>query len=227
MGQLFAKPPPKEKVSSGKKTISDKEKAVYKLKISRDRLSKFQKKTDIHAAKLQNQAKGFLQHGQKDRALMALKIRKLKLKEVASVDLKLMDIVRMIDEIEWESQNVEVLQALEAGTAALDQLHKEMPIEEVERILEESSESIETQSQISDMISGGNFTDLDESELEAQLEALGEEETEVVSVEKQVENEELQLPDVPTTPVFPVVPSHKPAISSKINDEKESDLISA
>ncbi len=48
-----------------------------------------------------------------------------------------------IDEIEWESQNVEVLLALEAGTKALDQLHKEMPIEEVERILEESSESIE------------------------------------------------------------------------------------
>lgn len=48
-----------------------------------------------------------------------------------------------IEDIEWESQNIEVLQALEAGTAALDQLHKEMPIVEVERILEESAESIE------------------------------------------------------------------------------------
>lgn len=48
-----------------------------------------------------------------------------------------------IDEIEWETQNVEVLEALAAGTAALDQLHKEMPIDEVERILEESAESIE------------------------------------------------------------------------------------
>lgn len=48
-----------------------------------------------------------------------------------------------IEDIEWESQNVEVLQALEAGTAALDKLHQEMPIEEVERILEESAESIE------------------------------------------------------------------------------------
>ena len=48
-----------------------------------------------------------------------------------------------IDEIEWASQNIEMMQALEAGTAALDQLHKDMPIDEVERILEESSESIE------------------------------------------------------------------------------------
>ena len=38
---------------------------------------------------------------------------------------------------------MEVLKALEVGTAALDKLHKEMPIEEVERILEESSESME------------------------------------------------------------------------------------
>jgi hypothetical protein len=101
---------------------------------------------------------------------------------------------------------VEVLRALEAGTAALDQLHREMPIDEVERILEESAESIEvtysfthlthsvtlsqlhsvthscpfcrvclcmfvqTQSQISDMLSGGVFTELDDSELEAELE---------------------------------------------------------
>lgn len=38
---------------------------------------------------------------------------------------------------------MEVLLALEAGTAALDQLHREMPVEEVERILQESAESIE------------------------------------------------------------------------------------
>ena len=38
---------------------------------------------------------------------------------------------------------MEVLRALEAGTKALDKIHKEMPIEEVERILEESAESIE------------------------------------------------------------------------------------
>ena len=48
-----------------------------------------------------------------------------------------------IEDIEWDSQNMEVLQALEAGTAALDKLHKEMPIEEVERILEESAASME------------------------------------------------------------------------------------
>lgn len=54
-----------------------------------------------------------------------------------------MHIVIQIEDIEWDSQNIEVLQALEAGTAALDKLHKEMPIEEVERILEESAESME------------------------------------------------------------------------------------
>ena len=51
--------------------------------------------------------------------------------------------INQIEDIEWETQNIEVMRALEAGTAALDKLQKEMPVEEVERILEESAESIE------------------------------------------------------------------------------------
>jgi hypothetical protein len=37
---------------------------------------------------------------------------------------------------------VEALRALEAGTAALNKLHEEMSVEDVERLLEESNEAI-------------------------------------------------------------------------------------
>ena len=38
---------------------------------------------------------------------------------------------------------MEALRALESGTAALNKLHQEMSVEDVERLLEESNEAIE------------------------------------------------------------------------------------
>lgn len=48
MGQLFAKSTPKETPKTEKRTVSDKDKAVLKLKRARDKLTKFQKK--VHTA---------------------------------------------------------------------------------------------------------------------------------------------------------------------------------
>jgi len=46
MGQLFAKSP-KSPAKTEKRTVSDKDKAVLKLKRARDKLTKFQKKVNL------------------------------------------------------------------------------------------------------------------------------------------------------------------------------------
>lgn len=48
-----------------------------------------------------------------------------------------------IEDIEWESHNIEVLNALKAGTSALNKLHEEMSLEDVERLMEETNEAIQ------------------------------------------------------------------------------------
>ena len=48
-----------------------------------------------------------------------------------------------IEDIEWESTQVEALKALEAGTKALNKLHEEMSVEDVERLMEETQDAIE------------------------------------------------------------------------------------
>ena len=45
--------------------------------------------------------------------------------------------------MEWESHNLEILKALKGGTAALNAIHKEMSVDDVERLMEESNEAIE------------------------------------------------------------------------------------
>lgn len=85
-----------------------------------------------------------------------------------------------------------MLHALKAGTAALNKLHEEMSLEDVEKLMEETNEAIQVillpfssllfssfpshfspSNQIENEISAllaGQFSPIDESELEAELE---------------------------------------------------------
>ncbi|CAE7524668.1 CHMP6, partial [Symbiodinium microadriaticum] len=114
-----------------------------------------------------------------------------------------------IEDIEWESTQVEALRALEAGTAALNKLHEEMSVDDVERLLEESNEAIEIENEISALLAG-QFSVQDESELEEELEALYAQEmgTSMTPTIAGDSKEGLSLPTVPNTPVLPTVPSH-------------------
>ena len=55
----------------------------------------------------------------------------------------MLNICPQIEEIEWESHNIEALRALKAGTDALKKLHEEMSVEDVERLMEETREARE------------------------------------------------------------------------------------
>ena len=83
----------------------------------------------------------------KDRALLVLKLRKYKENELNQLDAKLLSIMEMIEQVEWESANMEVLKALKAGNDVLNKFHQEMSVEDVEALLEETNEAIEVRVQ--------------------------------------------------------------------------------
>ena len=47
-----------------------------------------------------------------------------------------------METIDWESQQLKVLNALKEGNLALQQLHEEMPLEKVEELMADTAESI-------------------------------------------------------------------------------------
>ena len=79
----------------------------------------------------------------KDRALLVLKLKRFKVKEADNVDAKLISILDMIENLEWEYANMEVLRALKSGNAALNKLHSEMSADDVAELLEETNSAIE------------------------------------------------------------------------------------
>lgn len=92
---------------------------------------------------LQDQAKVLIKNQQKDRALLVLKLKRFREKEVNNIDAQLLSVLEMIENVEWEYSNMEVMKALKAGNNALNSIHEQMSLEDVEALLEETNEAIQ------------------------------------------------------------------------------------
>lgn len=152
-------------------SIPDFDRTVLDLKNARDKLRRFRKKLDEDCVRLKDKAAVYLDNNQKERAISLLKLRKYKTKEADNVESQLFNLMNMINTVEFEVQNVEVLQAMQKGTEALNKMHENISLETVERILDESREAIELENQIANMISA-EFTKNDDDEIEEEYERI-------------------------------------------------------
>lgn len=62
---------------------------------------------------------------------------------MTNIDGKLVSVHEMIQSVEWEYNNMEVMKALRSGTDALNKIHEQMSLEDVESLLDETNEAIE------------------------------------------------------------------------------------
>jgi charged multivesicular body protein 6 len=113
-----------------------------------------------------------------------------------------------IETVEWESHNLEIMKALQGGTAALNAIHAEMSVDDVERLLEESAEAVEMQNEIDRMLTG-QFNAEDDLELNSEFEDLMRAANPTAAEPKAEEGAAMRLPDAPSHPVtvFPTVPT--------------------
>eukprot|EP01038_Epipyxis_sp_PR26KG_P008354 gene8354-11300_t len=208
MGGLFSSNKTKKSVQkeagTNNPSITDKDRAILDLKNSRDKLKKHRKKLENESSKLEGQAKELIRKQQKQRALLVLKLRRHREVEVNKVDAQLINILEMINNVEWESQNLQIMKAMKEGTAALNKIHEEMSIDDVANLLEETNEAIEMENQIGALLAG-QFTVTDDAELEKELEELmGESHN--INTKRIPEISQMKLPEVPNIPVMPTVP---------------------
>lgn len=170
MGNLYSR---KKKSSAHK--VTDQDRAVLDLKNSRDRLTRYQKRLDLDCDKLQAQALAMVKGGRKDRALLLLKVKKLKQDQADKASSQLLTVHQLMETIDWESQQLKVFNALKEGNLALQKLHEEMPLDKVEELMADTAESIAMEEEISKAI-GGSWTEANEDDLLAELAVLEKEE---------------------------------------------------
>mmetsp|Transcript_22536 Transcript_22536/g.52169 ORF Transcript_22536/g.52169 Transcript_22536/m.52169 type:complete len:218 (+) Transcript_22536:225-878(+) len=200
MGSLMSTSKSEKAKPNMKAQLTQQDKAILDLKASRDRLKKYQKAMETDSAKLLKQAMALNKAGKKDRAVLCMKMKRYKEKQVGQVDAQLLTVEEMVQTIQWETETMKVVEALQEGNKALDAIHSVMSVDKVEALMDETAEAIAVQQEIDGLLSGEDIA-VDEGELEAELAAM---EADLMGTAATA---------TPQLPVMPAVPTQKPVVA--------------
>ncbi|KAG2159738.1 Snf7 family [Suillus bovinus] len=155
--------------STPKVTAHDR--AILDLKLQRDKLKQYQKKIQVVLDREHEIAKAHLATGQKDRAVIALRRRKYQQSLLLKTDSQLENLEQLVSTIEFSLVEVSVLHGLKQGNEVLQEIHREMSIESVEKLMDETQEAREYQREIGDLLAN-RLTHDEEDAVQAELLAL-------------------------------------------------------
>ncbi|WWC88508.1 uncharacterized protein L201_003419 [Kwoniella dendrophila CBS 6074] len=189
--------------------ITAQDRAILDLKLQRDKMKQYQKRLQVVLNREQEIAKEALKTGNKTRALTALRQKKYQEQLLAKTDAQLMTLQELVSTIEFTQIQNTVMHGLEMGADVLKQLHAEMSLEKVEKLMDQTREGVEYQREID----------------EALMSRMSPEEEEAV----QAELEQLQreaLPAIPSVPdqqpvSLPDVPMEEPTTAQPVHEQRQ------
>ncbi|XP_062382781.1 charged multivesicular body protein 6 [Sardina pilchardus] len=170
--------------------VTEQDRAILQLKQQRDKLRQYQKRINLQLEKERTLAKQLLKDGKKEKALLLLKKKRYQDQLLGKTDSQITNLERMVQDLEFAQIEMKVIEGLKVGNDCLKKMHEVMSIEEVERIMDETQDSIEYQRQIDDMLAG-SLTQEDEDAVLAELEAITQGDVELPEVPDEA------LPEVP------------------------------
>ena len=197
--------------------ISATDRATLDLKNARDKLQRYKMKLEQDDSRIVARAKKAKVDGNTKAALNLLKVRKMKTREVESVEQQLLNVLQMVQTINSKQNEVQVLKAMKEGKDTLQKMHEETTVEDVLNLMDDIQEQNELENEINDILQNSphSLSMEDEEAVEAELEALmmmglGIDQQEKDSpITTAPEKEQQQLPIAPDTQPLPQAPSTK------------------
>ncbi|KAJ7125696.1 Snf7 family [Mycena crocata] len=180
--------------------VTPQDRAILDLKLQRDKLKQYQKKIQVVLEREHAIAKAHLGTGQKDRAVIALRRRKYQQSLLVKTDGQLETLEELVSTIEFSLVEVSVLHGLKQGNEVLKEIHKEMNIETVEKLMDETQEAREYQREIGEILAN-NLTADEEDAVQDEL--------------RQLEAEAMQA-EIRDRVELPSVPTHEPVVDSPV-----------
>lgn len=150
-------------------------------------------------------AKQLLQDGKREKAKLLLKKKHYLEGLLDQTDTQMDNLAQMVENIEFTQVEMKVVEGLKQGNECLEQMHKIMSLEDVERIMADTQDAVEYQREIDELL-GQNLTQVDEEAVLQELEELlGGGEEHIVE----------RLPEVPTTEPLGEEEEEQPKLKQK------------
>lgn len=171
--------------------VSEVELGIYQLQRSEKLLEERVEVLGQEAEKCKEQAKTLMKEGKKMQALRYLKGRKRVERKADRLYAQLETVKGILDRIASSQTDRLVMQAYQAGVAALRISLKGVTVERAENLVDQIQELCDTQDEVNQTLAGGalDSTDADSEELEEELKSL---------LEENAPDKGLALPEAPT-----------------------------
>ena len=214
MGSLFSADGSKKskKKNQGKESpkITDMDRAILNLKVARDDIMKLAKQIDNEAAQLDQQALLLLRAGRRDRVKIVLQIKKYKTKSLHTMDGQLQNVMKMVGTLEQTQTQLVMVRRLKESNALMTELRKEVNLERIEQLMEDTAEAQEVQDEINATMARSDAALLmTDEELEIALEQFRMNGGEAAREEATAPIPAVVLPAVPTHVPVPVLPTQQ------------------
>ncbi|KAK9792993.1 hypothetical protein WJX73_001891 [Symbiochloris irregularis] len=191
MGHLFSKD--RHHHAKPKGEVTDVDKAVLGLKTQRRKLGAERKRVEAQIMREVQLAKEFIAAKRRERALLHMRKKKLHEQNADKIDAYLLNVEQVLANIETAQRQNQLFAALKQGNAAMADLRKELPLEDVEKLMAESAGHKEYEDQMRQILGESLTPEEDAAALE-----------ELQKLEEADDAEEAaELPEVPTHEVVP------------------------
>ena len=221
MGPKSSKPPR----APPQGTVSSQDRAVLDLKNARDRLTRYSRSLEAAEVRLLERAKGLHREGKKDRAVMLMKLKVRKGREARAVEDQLLQVLSMVETLQWSAEQERVVGALREGKEALRRMHDRVSVDDVLSLMDDVEEGRREVEEIGDALAQlGEGDSLEEEEVEREIEQMvGEMEGETEKKEGGESYKVEDLPDVPIT--MPIAPKGGLEKEKVEVEEKEKERV--
>lgn len=173
MGALGSKPATKTVVSKnargGKKTVSERDKAILQIKNVKDELSRTEKRLISEVENLKMQALELVKNGNKERALLLLQLKKNKTTRIDNIIKQIYTLEENLNKIDEAKMNNTIMKALETASNELKYYNESTPLDKVLELLDDVDEQTRIQKEISIALGNGAISDYNDEDLLREL----------------------------------------------------------
>lgn len=159
--------------SAHKKQEEDNEydKAVLQVKVSRDRLKKYQNRLEADNERETQLAIKLAKEGKRDKAKLVIKAKKAREAMIQKADNMLVTLQKQLDNLEQAKLTADLAESLRMTNGVLKDMNEKLTVEMVEELMDENAEQADKIKEVSELL-GTSMSEQDQQDAEDEYERM-------------------------------------------------------